>query len=485
MKKIQQPKLARNLVARRNGRLNKLAWVGVALIALVFLPLLLAILWLKPGFALAGLAVAVAPVTLTAEQVEEWEGTLKGLKGYKDLLPELKDLSAIEGGLKYLKGLPAALKAKDEEATKLRADLDVMRRLVAQRRTDSVSLRRPGFVSIGCAEYLGAAFIAGNLKAGRLDVLDSHVRNSLADKSKSILGLEAKAALTTTDVPLPTEYFSEIRELISDFGVVRRKMMPFPIGRGTAKPPRFKTRPSFGSIAMSATFAEKSPQIDFATLESHKIGGIVRVPRELDEQSIVPMGQFLARYGAIEFARAEDTWGFLADGTATYELVVGVVKVARTNNKTLTLAAGKTAPSDVTRNDIRNLRSKINKAGLSGGRSAYYFDSTWEAALRNMNDKDQPDFFQIGPDMTSKIDGYPVVWTDVLTPYGQAAAPDSPLTVFGAMDFWWMGEHGQPRLDFSSDVFFATDELATRFIEEIDFDYQQVDVTAALLTAAT
>jgi hypothetical protein len=44
------------------------------------------------------------------------------------------------------------------------------------------------------------------------------------------------------------------------------------------------------------------------SLESHKIGGIVRMPREIDEQSIVAMGQFPARYGAVEFARAEDTW---------------------------------------------------------------------------------------------------------------------------------------------------------------------------------
>ena len=40
-------------------------------------------------------------------------------------------------------------------------------------------------------------------------------------------------------------------------------------------------------------------------------------------------------------------------------------------------------------------------------------------------------------------------------------------------------------MDFSSDVYFATDELAARFIEEIDFEYQQLDVTAALLTAAS
>jgi hypothetical protein len=78
---------------------------------------------------------------------------------------------------------------------------------------------------------------------------------------------------------------------------------------------------------------------------------------------------------------------------------------------------------------------------------------------------------------------YPIVWTDVLTPYGTAVAPNSPLAVFGALSFWWMGEQGTPRIDTSEHVWFSNDQLAVRFIEEIDFDYAVPDATAALLTA--
>ena len=41
-----------------------------------------------------------------------------------------------------------------------------------------------------------------------------------------------------------------------------------------------------------------------------------------------------------------------------------------------------------------------------------------------------------------------------------------------------------PRIDTSEHVFFANDQLAVRFIEEIDFDYAANNATAALLTAA-
>jgi hypothetical protein len=90
----------------------------------------------------------------------------------------------------------------------------------------------------------------------------------------------------------------------------------------------------------------------------------------------------LTCYGAIEFARAEDTWGSIADGTGTYDSVKGIVQIARDSNFFIQLAVGKSKPSDATLADFRNLRTKVNKAALSGRLSACYLDSTWEVASR-------------------------------------------------------------------------------------------------------
>jgi len=54
---------------------------------------------------------------------------------------------------------------------------------------------------------------------------------------------------------------------------------------------------------------------------------------------------------------------------------------------------------------------------------------------------------------------------------------DAPIAVFGALSFWWLGEHGSPSIDTSEHVWFANDQLAVRFIEEIDFDYAATDAT--------
>jgi len=415
-------------------------------------------------------AAAAVPQELSEDRLKEFEGILADIKG-----------SSVE-----IKNLPTTLRTIQEENSRLSQDLTAVRRSLLSRHSASAARPR-GHVTDDCARKLAAVFIHHCERSGKLEALSSFPaqRDSLVAFARDSLGLTTRTALSTSDIPLPSEYGGEIRELISDFGVVRRRMSPYPIGMGTSRPARMGTRPAFGSIAMSAAFAEKSPGITFASLESHKIGGIVRLPREIDEQSIVAMGQFLARYGAVEFARAEDTWGFLADGGGTYESVKGIVQIARDNVKTVVLASGKTKPSDATLADFRSLRTKVSKAALNGRLSAYYLDSTWEAQLPSFKTAAETSVYQRLPDGTAILDGYPIVWTDVLQSFSTSAAADTAVAVFGALSFWWMGEHGSPSIDTSEHVWFANDQLAVRFIEEIDFDYAATDATAALITAAS
>ncbi len=415
---------------------------------------------------------AVAPLALTEEQVQEFHSILGELKG----------------GWAELKLLPGTLQRVQGETVELKQHLNDLRRLLASRSGRTAARTRgAGLVSDDCARHLAAQFIVHCERSDKLEALCSvpAQRDSLLDFARTALNLTTRTALSSSDIPLPSEFGGELRELISEFGVVRRRMSPYPIGMGTARPARMGTRPAFGAIAMSAAFTEKSPTLTFASLESHKVGGIVRLPREIDEQSVVAMGQFLARYGAVEFARAEDTFGFLADGTNTYESVNGIVQVARDSSRTVALASGKTKPSDATLDDFRAVRRLVNKAALNGRISAYYLDSTWETRLPGFRTTSEPNVYQRLPDGTAMLDGYPIVWTDVLEPYGTAASADKPIAVFGALSFWWLGEHGTPRIDTSEHVWFANDQLAVRFIEEIDFDYAAVDATAALLTAAS
>jgi HK97 family phage major capsid protein len=474
---------------RMRKRESGIRYLGLAFVLLAGVILLPAILAAVPGLLLAAPLFGVLrspegsgggggtnPMELTARALEALDTKAKNLeKQIGELLGMKSEITPLKEGFEGMKGHINELKSAIDELKKVR---------MLQGRIRSLPLA--GEVSEECAREIASQFILHCERSGKLEALcsQSKTRESLLDVARATFGLSVKAAVTTTEIPLPTTYSGEIRELISQFGVVRRKMFHYPIGMGTARPARMGTRPAFGSIAMSGAFTEKVPTITFASLESHKLGGIVRLPREIDEQSVVAMGQFLARYGAVEFARAEDTWGFLADGTATYESVKGIVQIARDLEKTVVLAAGKTKPSDAALASLRALRRKVNKAALNGNISAYYLDTTWETILGSFNTEAEPYIYQRLPDGSARLDGYPIIWTDVLEPYGEAAAADKAIAVFGALSFWWLGEHGSPRIDTSEHVYFANDQLATRFIEEIDFDYCAPDATAVLLTAA-
>ena len=406
-----------------------------------------------------------------------------------------KGITEIKEGItrteKNITELKASLKGVQDENGRLEDEVTKVRRLCLARASAGVTAPSRGMVSDECAGYLGATFILQCAKSGKLELLSqsSATRDALLNTARQTLGIEVRTALTTTDIPLPVGYSGELRALIAQFGVIRQHMFPYPIGMGVAKPPRMGARPQFASVALSGAIPEGSPTITFASLESHKIGGLVRVPREIEEQSIVPMGQFLARYGAVEFARAEDTWGLLADGSATYEQVKGVVQICVDNNTpntpTLTtLSASKTAPSDATLADFRQMRLGVKTPVLSTG--CYYMNATWEQRLRQFKTQADPMIYnQIGPKGRPTFDGYDVVWTEVLAPYTVGGAnANACIAVFGDLSYWWMGEHLSPRIDTSDQVFFVNDQLAVRFIEEIDFDYMDVQAASALKTAA-
>ena len=368
----------------------------------------------------------------------------------------------------------------------LAKEFDEFRRTVLPKLAyNAPELRMPGYVTNACARALAAAVVLSADSNRGLNGLEAEHREKIVKASRSILEPHQKAALTTSDIPLPTEYAGQITELILDFGVARKELTVVPIGKGTLKLPRMGARTAFGSIAQGIAFAEKNVGLGYSSLESHKVGGIVPYPREIDEQSFVAMGQFLAHYGAIEFARAEDTWVWLADGTATYESVQGIAYVANANGYSLTLGATKTGTADVTLANLRALRKLVNPAALKNAK--YHFHHTWESQLRNLrlissNLVDTTVYTVEGGQ--AYLDGFPIVWNGVLPVQQDAAAPGVPICFFGDHTFWWFGQHAGPRVDVSTDIYFNQDLLAVRFIEEIDVDYNAKDSVAVLKTAA-
>lgn len=386
-------------------------------------------------------------------------------------------LSEIRDGLA---GLNNAVKTVQEDGAKLRSDIDLLRR--ARLKLDRSALPLPGRVSSDCARFLGAIVLLTGERNGKLNHLGERQRESLLGESRTILGLAQKSALTSSDIPLPVEYGSEVAELVPTYGKARQYATVYPLGTGTTKLPRLKTSPAFGFIAQSASVTEKSPQIEFVDFVARKAGGLVRLPNEIDTDSIVALGQFIARYAAREMAKWEDTVLFVADGTGTYDSLKGVAKEIVDQSKVVTMATTKTKISDVTVANFRALRSSVDSPALAVG--AYYMHPSMEQHLATFNASgDYP--YQANGVNGATLDGFPIRWIDVLPPYSTSADPGKVFALFGDLSFWYLGLRSGFSIDTSVDVFFATDEIAIRALERFTIGMMAAGAMGGLRTSAS
>jgi HK97 family phage major capsid protein len=376
--------------------------------------------------------------------------------------------------------LSAALKEVQREHEQTRTQLDQLRKTQLAGGGRPI-LRAGQVVSEACARHLASIFILSAEAQGKLQ--DHKQRESLLGMACEFLGIQQRAALTSSDIPLPTDFSSEVVELVWKYGQFRQYATVYPLGALATKLPRLKTSPAFGVIAQSGAVTEKSPQFEWVTFTAFKSGGIVRVPSEIDADSIVALGQFLARYIAREMAKWEDTVGYLGDGTATYGSVSGIGKKSDTFGNKLQLAATKTKPSDITLADLRNLRTKVEGAALRMG--AYYMHPSMEGFLAGLNSATNlTPYVASGPN-GPRLDGFPIRWIGVMPIYDTIAHVNQYQVYFGDQSYWYFGERSSLDIQVSRDVYFTSDEVGIRALERFDIQLMADAATTVLQLAAS
>jgi HK97 family phage major capsid protein len=418
---------------------------------------------------------------LTEEQVREFSSICQELKGFGTELPALREM---------LKEFP-----------NVQGSLSKLRKNFAAGIGGNTGVRWLGgvpFVTDDCARFLTGTVV---MEAHALKALDTLIRDHGAQErvlsmAKEAVGFQTRAAMST-EIPLPTIYTPQIVELVFAYGQARQFATVFPLGAGTVKLPRLKAGEDdfgylgVGTAGMSQSVTERKVTAELITFTANKAGGLIRIPYELEEDTFVAIGQFLARYIARQLAKLEDKTLFLGDGTSTYANITGIGAYCAANpTYLLQLASGKTKPSDATLDDFRNLRGLVSAAILgnmnANGQTsaAYYMHPSFEPFLRSFNK--YPNFI-VFETVNGKpmFDGWPVRWTGVCQNYKTSAAASAYLAFFGDLSYWYLGERGSVRVEISKEVFFQTDELAMRALERIDVEGMAVDAMSTLETAAS
>ncbi len=187
---------------------------------------------------------------------------------------------------------------------------------------------------------------------------DETKRAYMLSQAKSFAGISQRAggALTSTDIPLPTIYMPQVIELVFAYGQARKFGTVFPLGAGTVKLPaygwrRFLRLPGRWHWWRSQNVPQKECKAVLVTFTANRNGRPIRIPTEIEDDTFIQLGQFLARYIARQFAQMEDKTMFLADGSGTYANMQVLPRIARTIPRTCLFkpAAGNTRLSQFER----------------------------------------------------------------------------------------------------------------------------------------
>jgi len=128
--------------------------------------------------------------------------------------------------------LNAALKEVRNESEETRKQLEKLRKAQLAGLGKPL-LRASQVVSEGCARHLAAVFVLSAEAQGKLH--DHKQRESLLGLACDFLGVQQRAALTTTDIPMPIVYAAEVVELVWQYGQFRRYATVYPLGSLTTK----------------------------------------------------------------------------------------------------------------------------------------------------------------------------------------------------------------------------------------------------------
>lgn len=423
------------------------------------------------------------PLRLAVVDEKSTDGLiLKSLEGLTERLKKIEDIEKAVG--KNKEDYDSITKLVGE----VKLELDAARK--AQLGLKAKHVRRNGeALAPDTAAFLGGLMLLSGINQGRfsgrsLDIAESEVKN--------LLGAHHKAALTSSDIPLPTDYSADIVELVYQYGQGRQLATVFPMGALTVKLPKLTTDPTFTLIASSGTVTEKSPQFQFVTLTAEKFGGLVRLPSEIDEDSIVAMGQFLGRYSARGIARAEDTQVFTSTGAGSgvNGTGPGLLAAAVTDSCVYSLSGGatggKTAINQAVLADFRNLRSSSTLSGIVLKNAKYYMHPTFEALLVSFNTSATVQPYQRATTASpATLDGFPIEWVNVMPVFTTSASVSTAYVLFGDASYQYLGIRNGIRFDTSKEAGFTTDEILVRALERMTAGLLASKAVAALITDAS
>ncbi|NOX57558.1 MAG: phage major capsid protein [Planctomycetes bacterium] len=219
------------------------------------------------------------------------------------------------------------------------------------------------------------------------------------------------------------------------------------------------------------------------TLDATRWSVLARYSRELDEDSVISLGELIAQEIALALAKAEDTNGFMGDGTGAFASVTGVFNSP--NVAVVVMGAGNTSFDDISDDDLIDMIRAVPDWVRKSGQAAFYVSPDVAGKIEKIRDANGlPLYKRAAEGGPLIVHGFEVREVNVL-PGTVDDAVSTKFIAFGSLrDAYMLGQRRAMRLERDNSVFWLSDEIAVKAVPRQTIEEADGNAMAVLSTAA-
>tara|TARA_R100001082_G_scaffold29614_2_gene14863 strand:- start:2056 stop:3660 length:1605 start_codon:yes stop_codon:yes gene_type:complete len=284
---------------------------------------------------------------------------------------------------------------------------------------------------------------------------------------------------------VPEEFSDTLISLREEYGVFRRNAQLEPMASDTKRIPKRSATLTASFVGEATAGTETTQTFQQVNLVAKKLMVLTTISNELNEDSLINLGDSVAGEIAYAFAKREDECGFIGDGSSTYGGIVGAIHALNDVTSNAGVATADSAANidtlgELALSDILDVMALLPNYADSPNCKWYMHKSIYAGTLQSM-------IYEAGGTSAreraegvqgSSFLGYPVEFVQVMpsssTADGDSATPLNYPILFGDLRMAAaMGDRRQNTISFSDSALnaFEQDEIVVRGTERFDINF--------------
>lgn len=262
---------------------------------------------------------------------------------------------------------------------------------------------------------------------------------------------------------VPQELSQAILDARDVYGAFRRRARIIPMARDTTTVARHPGGTAAFFLGENAAAQESTANPDAITLTAKKIGTLIRISNELEEDAAIDVVDYVANEIGFAFAAQEDDCAFNGDGTSAYGRMrgIGTIVLDGNHNKAKVVAAvAHNTFLTLDSTDLANLMGAVQASGIAN--AAWYCSQTCFAQTfcRLAGGTGYLPMSLADGVMTPHYLGFPVILTQKL-PLISTTLTGKTMLAFGDMNLGGvLGQRRSITLARTAERYFDQDEIA-------------------------